>query len=42
MTYSTTAVCFRALTLEPDLLPRLRAADALPAGIRELRFRRTR
>jgi MOSC domain-containing protein YiiM len=26
----TVALAFRALTLEPDLLPRLRAADALP------------
>jgi MOSC domain-containing protein YiiM len=35
------AVCFRALTLEPDLLPRLRDVDALPADLRELAFRRT-
>jgi MOSC domain-containing protein YiiM len=37
----TVAVCFRALTLEPDLLPRLRAADALPRDLRELALRRT-
>jgi MOSC domain-containing protein YiiM len=29
----TVAVTFRALTTEPDLLPRLLAADALPAGV---------
>jgi MOSC domain-containing protein YiiM len=37
----TTALCFRALTIEPDLLPRLMAADALPKEIRELARRRT-
>jgi MOSC domain-containing protein YiiM len=37
----TVAVCFRALTLEPELLPRLRAADALPRDLRELAHRRT-
>ena len=35
------AVCFRALTLEPGLLPRLLAADALPSDLRELAHRRT-
>ena len=34
-------VCFRALTLEPELLPRLRAADALPAELKERAQRRT-
>jgi len=34
-------VCFRALTLEPELLPRLLAADALPSDLRELAERRT-
>jgi MOSC domain-containing protein YiiM len=37
----TIAVCFRALTLEPDLLPRLRDVGALPADLRELAVRRT-
>jgi len=37
----TIAVCFRALTLEPDLLPRLRDVDALPADLRKLAVRRT-
>ena len=37
----TVAVCFRALTLEPELLPRLLAADALPGDLRELAHRRT-
>jgi MOSC domain-containing protein YiiM len=37
----TIAVCFRAMTLEPDLLPRLRDVDALPADLRELAVRRT-
>jgi MOSC domain-containing protein YiiM len=32
---------FRALTLEPDLLPRLRDVEALPADLRELAVRRT-
>jgi MOSC domain-containing protein YiiM len=35
------AVCFRALTLEPELLPRLLGADALPGDLRELALRRT-
>ncbi len=35
------AVCFRALTLEPELLPRLLGADALPDDLRELATRRT-
>jgi MOSC domain-containing protein YiiM len=35
------AMCFRALTLSPELLPRLLAADALPAELRELARRRT-
>ena len=34
------ALCFRALTLEPELLPRLLAADALPRDVRELAHRR--
>jgi MOSC domain-containing protein YiiM len=37
----TVALTFRALTLEPDLLPRLAAADALPEEERELVHRRT-
>ena len=37
----TVAVCFRAVTLEPELLPRLLAADALPRDLRELAYRRT-
>jgi MOSC domain-containing protein YiiM len=37
----TTALCFRALTIEPDLLPRLIAADALPKEMKELARRRT-
>ncbi|MFJ6378659.1 MOSC domain-containing protein [Kitasatospora sp. NPDC092039] len=37
----TVALVFRATTLEPDLLPRLPAADALPEEIRELARRRT-
>jgi MOSC domain-containing protein YiiM len=35
------AVCFRALTLEPDLLPGLLVAGALPREIRDLAHRRT-
>ena len=35
------AVCFRALTIEPDLLPKLLVADALPRETRELARRRT-
>jgi MOSC domain-containing protein YiiM len=35
------AVCFRALTLEPELLPRLLAAEALPGDLREVALRRT-
>ncbi|TPQ16935.1 MOSC domain-containing protein [Streptomyces sporangiiformans] len=38
----TVALVFRALTLEPDLLPRLPAADALPLEVRELAHRRQR
>jgi MOSC domain-containing protein YiiM len=34
-------VCFRALTLEPELLPRLLTADSLPDDLRELAGRRT-
>ncbi len=34
-------VCFRALTLEPELLPQLLGADALPKDLRELAERRT-
>jgi MOSC domain-containing protein YiiM len=37
----TIALTFRALTREPDLLPRLLAADAMPLEIRELVHRRT-
>jgi MOSC domain-containing protein YiiM len=37
----TVGVVFRALTLEPELLPRLLAADALPADLQELAYRRT-
>jgi MOSC domain-containing protein YiiM len=37
----TIGVTFRALTLEPELLPRLLAADALPPEIRERAGRRT-
>src|SRR5271168_2257855 len=32
----TVALTFRALTIEPELLPRLLAADALPSDIKEL------
>ncbi len=35
------AVCFRALTLEPELLPRLLAADALPNDLQQRARRRT-
>jgi MOSC domain-containing protein YiiM len=38
----TVAVTFRAMTTEPDLLPRLLEADALPAGIKDQARRRTR
>ncbi|WP_030545290.1 MOSC domain-containing protein [Streptomyces albus] len=37
----TVALVFRAMTLEPDLLPHLPTADALPEEIRELARRRT-
>ena len=37
----TVSVTFRALTTEPELLPRLLAADALPDGVRELARKRT-
>lgn len=37
----TVALAFRALTIEPDLLPRLLAADALPGELKELARRRT-
>ncbi|MBV2153154.1 MOSC domain-containing protein [Kitasatospora sp. SUK 42] len=37
----TAAVVFRAMTLEPDLLPRLLAADALPESIRARALKRT-
>ena len=37
----TIAVSFRALTIEPDLLPRLLVADALPSDLRELARTRT-
>jgi MOSC domain-containing protein YiiM len=37
----TVALTFRALTTEPDLLPRLLAVDAMPAGIRETARKRS-
>ena len=37
----TVSVSFRALTIEPDLLPRLLAADALPRELKDLARRRT-
>jgi MOSC domain-containing protein YiiM len=37
----TVALSFRALTIEPDLLPRLLVADALPGDLKELARRRT-
>jgi len=37
----TVALVFRAMTLEPDLLPRLSAADALPEAERERARRRS-
>jgi MOSC domain-containing protein YiiM len=37
----TVALTFRALTIEPDLLPRLLVADALPRELRDLAQRRT-
>ncbi|WP_035840316.1 MOSC domain-containing protein [Kitasatospora azatica] len=37
----TVALVFRAMTLEPDLLPRLLVADALPQEGRDLARRRT-
>ena len=37
----TVALSFRALTIEPELLPRLLVADALPQELRELAQRRT-
>ena len=37
----TVALSLRALTIEPDLLPRLLAADALPGKLQELVRRRT-
>ena len=36
----TVAVTFRAITTEPELLPRLLAADALPQEIKDLVRRR--
>jgi MOSC domain-containing protein YiiM len=38
----TTALCFRAVTTEPDLLPRLLKIDGLPQELRETAERRTR
>ncbi|HYX58824.1 MAG TPA: hypothetical protein VE888_07415, partial [Streptosporangiaceae bacterium] len=35
------AMSFRALTMEPDLLPRLLVADALPEELKDLARRRT-
>jgi MOSC domain-containing protein YiiM len=37
----TVGLTFRALTREAELLPRLLAADALPADVKELATRRT-
>jgi MOSC domain-containing protein YiiM len=37
----TVALSFRALTIEPDLLPRLLGVEALPRELRELAARRT-
>jgi MOSC domain-containing protein YiiM len=37
----TIAVSFRALTTEPDLLPRLLAAEALPGELKDVARRRT-
>jgi MOSC domain-containing protein YiiM len=37
----TISLSFRALTTEPDLLPRLLVADALPRELRDLARRRT-
>ena len=37
----TVALSFRALTMEPDLLPRLLVADALPEELKDLARRRT-
>ena len=37
----TVALVFRAMTLEPELLPRLLVADALPEEGKELVRRRT-
>jgi MOSC domain-containing protein YiiM len=37
----TVALSFRALTIEPDLLPRLLVADALPGELKDLARRRT-
>ncbi|MFI7408166.1 MOSC domain-containing protein [Streptomyces sp. NPDC049627] len=37
----TVALTFRAMTLEPDLLPRLSVAEELPEEIREMVHRRT-
>lgn len=37
----TIAVTFRALTVEPQLLPRLLAAGSLPPAVREKATRRT-
>jgi MOSC domain-containing protein YiiM len=36
----TVSLTFRALTMEPELLPQLRAADALPDDVKELLDRR--
>jgi MOSC domain-containing protein YiiM len=37
----TIGVTFRALTLEPELLPRLLGVDGLPAGVRQRAAKRT-
>jgi MOSC domain-containing protein YiiM len=37
----TIGLTFRAMTLEPDLLPRLLGVDALAADVRDLALRRS-
>jgi len=37
----TIGLTFRALTREPELLPRLAEADALPDGVKQMATRRT-
>jgi len=38
----TTSLCFRAVTIEPELLPRLLAVDALSEVLKDEAGRRTR